>query len=46
MASSDVSRKNPTDEYDLIQRVGSGTYGDVYKVSDDEIKLRTQTSMG
>ena len=27
-----VSSASPHDEYELIQRIGSGTYGDVYKV--------------
>jgi len=34
-----VSTSSPHDEYELIQRIGSGTYGDVYKVCFEIIFL-------
>lgn len=40
-SSVDLSRRNPQEDFELIQRIGSGTYGDVYKVKLQRVKLRS-----
>uniref|UniRef100_A0A672T8G1 Mitogen-activated protein kinase kinase kinase kinase n=1 Tax=Sinocyclocheilus grahami TaxID=75366 RepID=A0A672T8G1_SINGR len=39
-SSFDLSRRNPQEDFELIQRIGSGTYGDVYKFNGELRKLK------
>lgn len=41
-----VSFLDPLDDYELIHRIGSGTYGDVFKVSESPSHLIVNATDG
>ena len=34
-----IQRRNPETEFDILKQIGSGTYGEVYKVSKSQVCL-------
>ncbi len=36
-AKANILHRNPENDFELIQKIGSGTYGEVYKVKEGKI---------
>lgn len=43
LVDADIFTKDPREHYDLLQRLGGGTYGEVFKVRKPFYLLHRQT---